>query len=143
MDLLLSPAGEPGRVGLIYRAGAQEGIYGWCVVGGRVLHGERLSDAADRHVRATLGKEAVVDQVTLRFGTVIEYLPEPGAEFYDPLKHSIGLSYTAECHGDVQPEGEALDFRWFPLSELASLENAFNQGEVVARLLSATGRSPG
>jgi ADP-ribose pyrophosphatase YjhB (NUDIX family) len=140
IDLLLSPADDPGRVGLIYRTTGEN----WCVVGGRVLKNERLSDAVLRHVRSTLGGGITVDLSTLQLVTVFEYFQEPGSEFHDPAKHSVGLTYVATCSGSAEPAGEAAKFQWFTVDELAALDYGFNnQGAVVEYLLQATGRLPG
>jgi len=140
VDVLLSPKGDPQRVGLIHRA-TYDGGDGWCLAGGRVLKNEHLADAVDRHVRATLGEGISVDRSTLEFRTVIEYFSEPlEGEFYDPRKHAVALTYTAFCDGEAEALGEAFKFQWFNLSELPHVSFGFGQGEVVARLLEITER---
>jgi ADP-ribose pyrophosphatase YjhB (NUDIX family) len=142
VDVLLSPASDPGQVGLI-RRDAPDGK-GWCLVGGRVLRNEHLPAAVERHVGATLGPAVHVDRSTLGLGAVIEYFTEPGlGEFCDPRKHAVSLTYSAacECAGEPDPQGEAYEFRWFGLDQLPGLDFGFGQGEVVAQVLRKLGRT--
>ena len=135
VDVLLSPKGDPQRVGLIHRM-TYNGGEGWCLVGGRVLRNEHLTDAVIRHVLATLGEGVSVDRSTLELRTVAEYFSEPSEnELYDPHKHAVALTHTAFCDGEPKPLGEAQEFRWFEISELSGLSFGFGQGEVVSRLL--------
>lgn len=139
VDVLLSPKGDPQRVGLIYRT--NDGGEGWCLVGGRVLRNEHLTDAVIRHVLATLGEGVAIDRSTLEFRTIAEYFSEPFAdELYDPRKHAVALTYTAFCDGEPKALGEAEEFRWFEIGELSSLTFGFGQGKVVSRLLKITTR---
>jgi ADP-ribose pyrophosphatase YjhB (NUDIX family) len=141
VDVLLSPAGDSRRVGLIRRDAPQG--QGWCLVGGRVLRNEHLPVAVERHVAATLGPGVRVDRSTLELGAVIEYFTEPGlGEFCDPRKHAVSMTYSAECECTGAPEarGEAHEFGWFSLDQLPGLDFGFGQGEVVARVLKKLGR---
>jgi ADP-ribose pyrophosphatase YjhB (NUDIX family) len=140
VDVLLSPKDDPQRVGLIRRT-TYNGGDGWCLVGGRVLRNERLTDAVTRHVLATLGEGVTVDRSTLEFQTIAEYFSEPlGDELYDPRKHAVALTYTAFCDGEPKPLGEAEEFGWFEVGELPSLNFGFGQDKVVSRLLELTPR---
>lgn len=140
VDVLLSPMGDPQLVGLIHRKTYNDGN-GWCLVGGRVLRNEHLTNAVDRHVLTTLGNGIKLDHSTLVFRTVIEYFPELlDGEFHDPRKHAVALTYTAFCEGHAEAIGEASDFHWFEISELPQVNFGFGQGEVVSRLIEITGR---
>jgi ADP-ribose pyrophosphatase YjhB (NUDIX family) len=142
VDVLLSPHGAPGQIGLIQRATYDDG-FGWCLIGGRVLRNESLSDAVDRHVLATLGDNIRVVRSTMRLGAVIEYFSESGlGDFHDPRKHAVALTYTAACEFDGEPEvhGEAVDFRWFSIDDLRDIDFGFGQGEAVARVLKSEER---
>jgi ADP-ribose pyrophosphatase YjhB (NUDIX family) len=135
VDVLLSPKGDPQRVGLIRRM-TYNGGEGWCLVGGRVLRNEPLTDAVTRHVLATLGEGVTVDRSTLEFQTIAEYFSERFEdELYDPRKHAVALTYTAFCDGEPTPLGEAEEFGWFEIGELSRLSFGFGQGKVVSRLL--------
>jgi ADP-ribose pyrophosphatase YjhB (NUDIX family) len=142
VDVLLSPDGDPGQVALI-RRNTYDGLDGWCLIGGAVLRNEHLAEAVDRHVAATLGGRVRVDRSTLELGTVIEYFTERGAgEFYDPRKHAVALTYSAscECIGEPEALGEALEFGWFKIDQLAEVNFGFGQGDAVARVLKKLGR---
>jgi ADP-ribose pyrophosphatase YjhB (NUDIX family) len=123
-------------IGLILRE-TYAGGRGWCLVGGAVLHNEPLSEAIHRHVSSTLGGEASVRSSTLQFVDIVEYFSKPDiGEFYDPRKHAVALTYCAELEGPVVPEGEAMEFRWFPIGQLPDGELfGFGQDRVVERLL--------
>jgi ADP-ribose pyrophosphatase YjhB (NUDIX family) len=143
VDVLLSPSGNPRRVALVRRATYADGE-GWCLIGGRVLRNEHLLAAVERHVAATLGPVVRVDRSTLELGAVIEYFTEPDlGDFYDPRKHAVALTYSASCEVAGEPEvrGEALEFGWFGIDELAGVNFGFGQGEAVARVLKNLGRT--
>ena len=36
----------------------------------------------------------------------------------DPRQHAIGLTFALEISGEIRPQGEALDFRWFEPGKL-------------------------
>jgi ADP-ribose pyrophosphatase YjhB (NUDIX family) len=142
VDVLLSPNDDPGQVALIRRA-TPDGD-GWCLIGGRVLHNERLSAAVERHVAATVGTGVHVDLSTLELGAVIEYFTKPGfGDFHDPRKHAVALTYAASCEytGAPEPLGEAFEFRWFKIDQLSEVNFGFGQGEAVARVLRKLGRA--
>jgi ADP-ribose pyrophosphatase YjhB (NUDIX family) len=142
VDVLLSPNGAPGQIGLIRRA-TYNGGFGWCLIGGAVLRNESLSDAVDRHVQITLGGNIRIIRSTMHLGAVIEYFSEPGlSDFYDPRKHAVALTYTARCefNGSLEATGEAMDFQWFSIDDLSRIDFGFGQGEAVARALKSDGR---
>ena len=139
VDVLLSPAGDPQKVGLIKRA-TPDGDK-WWLVGGRVLRNEPLLTAVGRHVAATLGPALRLDRSTLVMADVIEYFTEPGiGPFRDPRKHSVALTYACECTGDPEPLGEALEFGWFEVGELPGVDIGFGGLAVMGRLLASLGR---
>jgi ADP-ribose pyrophosphatase YjhB (NUDIX family) len=123
-----------GRAGLIYRETYDAG-FGWCLIGGRVLRNETLTDAVARHIEATVGPTIRFDQ--LKLVTVAEYpnLPVTPGGLYDPRKHDIGITYTACAEGTAEPRGEALGFHWFSDAELAGLTFGFGHGTLVRQLL--------
>jgi ADP-ribose pyrophosphatase YjhB (NUDIX family) len=139
VDVLLSPAGDPQKVGMIKRA--TPGGDKWWLVGGRVLRNEPLLAAVGRHVAATLGPAVRLDRSTLVMADVIEYFTEPGiGPFLDPRKHSVAPTYACECMGGAEPLGEALEFAWFNVSELPGVDIGFGGVAVMGRLLAQLGR---
>jgi ADP-ribose pyrophosphatase YjhB (NUDIX family) len=142
VDVLLSPCGSPKQIGLIQRTTYDDG-FGWCLIGGRVLRDESLSDAVNRHVLATLGESIKVVRSSMRLGAVIEYFSKPElGDFHDPRKHAVALTYSAACDLNGEPEirGEAVDFHWFSIDDLPDIDFGFGQGEAVARVLKSEGR---
>lgn len=141
VDVLLSPRGQPGTVGLIRRD--DSGVRGWCLVGGRMLRDEPLAAAVERHVTATLGDNVRIDPSTLVLRTVEQYFtqPRPG-DLFDPMKHAVSMTHTAVCDGEPRPAGEALEFAWFKIADLGGVEFGCGHGDVIARVLAA-GEIPG
>jgi ADP-ribose pyrophosphatase YjhB (NUDIX family) len=93
----------------------------WCHIGGRVLHGESLQEAAVRHFQDSLmGTD--VDSIEDHPYFVNQYFQDsrPGMGF-DPRKHAVAACFLAEvasggplvAHGD-----EAQEFRWFTMDAL-------------------------
>ncbi|MEM0134632.1 MAG: DUF4916 domain-containing protein [Thermoplasmatales archaeon] len=125
-------------VGLISRETADEGVK-WCLVGGRLLYGEQLSEAISRQISDTLGEglkviTAIKDQQPLY---IAQYFPSGDSPFLrDPRQHSIGLTYALELEGRISPKGEALDFKWFNPARLPkSSEFGFGHDKLVRTLL--------
>jgi len=102
--------------GLILR----ESPYGqvWCHLGGRILRGETIAMALQRHADDTLG-------VRLE----LPFDPQPAYTYQwfpagdapaddtpygrDERKHSIGMVFLVTLDGDPRPRNEAIDFAWF------------------------------
>ena len=125
-------------VGLISRETADEGVK-WCLIGGRLLYGEQLSEAILRQISVTLGEglkviSEIKDQQPLY---VAQYFPSGDSPFLrDPRQHSIGLTYALELEGCIYPRGEALDFKWFsPIYLPKNSEFGFNHDKLVRALL--------
>jgi ADP-ribose pyrophosphatase YjhB (NUDIX family) len=124
------------EVGLIYRGTPDAGDR-WCLIGGRMLFEESLTEALARHVRTTIGREVQARSLTGDQPLyVAQYAPtqRPGFE-RDPRQHAIGLTYAAVVEGPEDPQGEALDFRWFSVDSLDGVEFGFGQGHVVLECL--------
>lgn len=102
--------------GLILR----ESPYGrvWCHLGGRILRGETIAAALQRHADDTLGV-----RLDLPLDPQPEYtyqwFPAPDAPTdgtpygRDERKHAIGMAFVAQLVGDPTPRNEAIDFAWF------------------------------
>lgn len=139
VDVLVLREGDAGpEVGLIRRVGGDGATEGWALVGGRVLRGESLVDAVDRHLVSTLGdvtRSGPLDPT--RPVHVAEYSPDGrvGGRV-DPAKHAIALAYVAAVTGTVEPRGEARGFAWFGIGATPPDEAyAFAHGGVVAELV--------
>lgn len=125
------------EIGLILRDDA-EGGRSWNLVGGRILRGESVADAASRHLASTLG-----DGITWRPrdferpDTVGEYMPERRQGYaFDPRKHAIALSYVIVIEdGLPEPRDEAFDFRWWSIDGVLPSPVGFDQEPVIRRLL--------
>ena len=136
VDLLPVRLDERGRVssiGLILRKVPLRDP-AWCLVGGRVRYSETLAEARVRQIQITLGSGVACS--TLLGGqpaTVAEYAPGGSPRFrWDPRKHAIAITYLVELEGVPVPQGEALDFRWFPPgSGLTRSQVGFDQDQVI------------
>jgi len=109
------------QVGLIRRR-SPFGVV-WCHLGGRVLRGETLKQALQRHAHDTLTVELELG-LDPQPAYVYQWFPPAlsptmGAPFgEDPRKHAIGLSYVVEMRGEPAPRNEAIDFAWFAVDDL-------------------------
>lgn len=95
----------------------------WCHLGGRILRGETIAGALQRHARDTLDTglrleaDPQPDDVYQWFPPEIR--PADGLPHgNDPRKHAIGLSFLVELDGDPSPRNEALAFEWMPPHDL-------------------------
>jgi ADP-ribose pyrophosphatase YjhB (NUDIX family) len=141
VDVLLRPMRDPATFGLIRRS-TYDNVVGWCLVGGALLRNEPLLDGVERHVRATLGPQMVVDRGSIQLITVAEYFTEPRAgSLHDPRKHAVALTYSALCAGEAKPAGEAEDFAWFSADALPDITFGFGQGKVVREVVHGLGEA--
>lgn len=107
------------KVGLIRRSSP----FGerWCQLGGRVLHGETLVDAAHRHLNQTISTSSAATVERTPF-FVNQYLQTPTAGAgLDPRKHAISVCYLVDYGTDVPAihvQGEAREFRWFARAQI-------------------------
>ena len=125
------------QIGLIFRDTPHQNRR-WCLIGGRVNRGERLSEAALRLWRDALGDSLPFESFIRPEPRVVEYLPrsrEPGQP-HDPRKHAIANTYLVRTSGSGRAHGtEALDFRWFSPTSIDSLAIGFGQEGVIRSLL--------
>ncbi len=108
------------HLGLLLRAGS-EGEIGHEVVGGRVLHHERIRDALARHIESDLGPMALPRiPLSPQPFTIAEFFPTPGVTpFHDPRQHAVALVYIVAITGDCRPQQDALDLAWVTPAEAA------------------------
>lgn len=92
------------------------------IIAGRVLYGEQIRDAINRHILKDLGPVAFPRiPLSLQPFDVIEYFPDPSVTgFQDPRQHAVALSYVVPVTGDCQPSQEALDLVWLDVNEASS-----------------------
>ena len=129
--------GTPESIGLILRDTPSQGRR-WCLVGGRVLRDETLTDAVARHLRHTLGDR-------IRFGLDPDAQPIYVAQYFtsrtppgliDPRQHSVAMTYCIDIEGPVKAQGEAHEFNWFDPQRLpAPAEFGFEQDRVLDECL--------
>ena len=110
--------GELTHVGVLLRVD-DEGTVCRELVGGRVLHHERVRDALMRHLEKDLGPVALPRvPVAPQPFTVAEYFPTPGVTpFHDPRQHAVSLAYVVPVAGDCAPQQDALDLTWLTPDE--------------------------
>ena len=84
----------------------------WSIPGGRVEHGELMTDALTREVAEETG-------IAIQVGNLAGILEVPGEE-----SHYVILDYFATTLDDTHPraDGDAADARWVPLDDVVTLE---------------------
>jgi len=112
---------------------------GWALVGGRIMHGETIAQAAARHLKETLGAAASMRPRDFsRPDRVAEYRrgsKGDGGGTFDLDRHSVALNYCVEPGGEPRAGGEALGLRWFDGGELPAAERVvFGQHGLIAEL---------
>ncbi|AYY12081.1 DUF4916 domain-containing protein [Actinobacteria bacterium YIM 96077] len=114
-------AGVATSVGLLLRS-TPDGEIHRELVGGRVLHHERIRDALLRHIEKDLGALALpqIPASPLPF-TVAEFFPTPGiTPYHDPRQHAVALAFIVPVTGDCAPRQDALDIIWLAPSDAAA-----------------------
>lgn len=135
--LRLDERGGIDAIGLIFRDTPHQGRR-WCLVGGRVLRNETLAAAASRQLRQTLGDG-------IRFQLDPDAQPVYVAQYFptrqpigviDPRQHAVTMNYCVEVAGEIVPQGEALEFRWFAPDSLPRPDQfGFEQDRVLRQCL--------
>lgn len=132
------------ELGLILREVPPSGR-AWCLVGGRLRRDEPLSGAVHRELQECLG-DAITPVLPApeQPSFVAQYMTSPRPGYgYDPRQHAVSLTFAVRISGWVEPRGEALEFRWLPISEVDSLSPlGFGQDAIVAACLRAEGLIP-
>lgn len=121
--LVRSEQGRACQVGLIERRSPYGDV--WCHLGGRIRLGETIAHALSRHLDDALVGAAVEIGIDPQPDHIYQWFPPslaPSSDLVhgtDQRKHAIGLSFLIEETGAPQAaQGEALDFRYFPLEKL-------------------------
>jgi ADP-ribose pyrophosphatase YjhB (NUDIX family) len=140
VDLLpvrLDGDGAVSALGLIRRRMPGTDDIVWCVLGGRIDHGETLRDAVLRHVATTLSGTDVDLPADPQPSYVFQWFPSPrdddGVAYgIDPRRHSVGLCFVLPVTADpeVVEGSEALNFKWFGVSEIEAVANQSWPGTV-------------
>ena len=147
--VLVRGAHDSLQVGLIQRYSPFGTDPVWCQIGGRVMRNEVLTSALTRHI------SGAVSDVSVDLGTdpqplyVMQFLPSgPVAEApwagTDPRKHSVSLCYLVSVSTDpvCRTGGEALNFKWFGVDELAGLTQMWpGASHLIDALLARSGLS--
>lgn len=141
LPIIVSAQHEVQKAGLILRKTPHEGDK-WCTVGGRLFYGEPIRQGVLRQLSETLGEGIQVKELGGQPLYVAQYAPslevQEGFDAIDPRKHAIGLTYSVELTGDILPQNEALDFRYFTVQELERKQDiGFEQKAVILACLNA------
>ena len=125
VDLVLVRGGS---IGLIRRPMPPADRQVWCLIGGRVAHGETLRQAMLRHLRETLSGVEVSLPADPQPDNVFQWFPsergdEGVAYGLDPRRHSVGLCFVLPAAGEpvVVEGGEGTEFTWWPVADLELL----------------------
>jgi ADP-ribose pyrophosphatase YjhB (NUDIX family) len=145
VDLLPWRRFEQGLEVLLIKRRQRSERTGWALVGGRIMLDETIAEAADRHLRETLGDGVRAEPRSFdRPDEVAEYQRGPGPigeATFDPSQHSVALNYCVEVDGEVDAGGEALDLRWYaPVALPGPDDIVFGQHALIVRLAGLTGR---
>ncbi|MFZ2513028.1 MAG: DUF4916 domain-containing protein [Candidatus Saccharimonadales bacterium] len=136
---------EP-KIGVITRAtGSQKGKK--CLVGGRILKNESISQAIRRHLMNDLG----VTQFTFfkinaedKPFKVVCYKHADSAsdgKSFDPTKNAFSLTYLVSISEEPVPHNEALEFHWVSFVNEA-VEDGFNQKTIMQQALEILRNTP-
>jgi hypothetical protein len=137
--------GQVTHIGLLLR-GKLDGQISRSIISGRVMYGERVRDALERHIEKDLGPVAFprIPHSLVPFD-VIEYFPDPLVSgYHDERQHAVALAYAIAVSGDCQPSQDSLDLVWLSVIEASSesirSEMADGHDRVVRGALAHVGR---
>jgi ADP-ribose pyrophosphatase YjhB (NUDIX family) len=120
LPVIVGPNGQVTHVGLITRQSPFGSVH--CHVGGRVWLGETLHEAAQRHVRESLGAGLAAAVEPEPYFVNQYFRTERPPYGHDPRKQAVSSCFLANFPTavTVAPTGEAESFEWFPAQELPS-----------------------
>jgi hypothetical protein len=113
--------GEVLQVGLLLRV-SPTGSITRTLVSGRVMHGETVRSALNRHIENDLGPTALpqIPASTVPFA-IAEYFPWPGiSPLSDSRQHAVALAYVVPVTGDCRPRQDTLEITWMTPADAAS-----------------------
>ena len=117
----INEVGKISHVGLLLTV-SPDGTITRSIIAGRVLYGETIREAINRHIVKDLGPVAFPrTPISLQPFDVIEYFPDVSVSGYqDPRQHAVALSYVVAVTGECQPSQDALDLVWLSVNEASS-----------------------
>jgi ADP-ribose pyrophosphatase YjhB (NUDIX family) len=130
-------AGGIESIGMILRDTPHQGRR-WCIVGGRLLRNESMTEAAGRQLRETLGDDIhfQIDPAAQPSYIAQYFTEDRGFGLIDPRQHAIALTFVVEVNGAARATGEAHEFRWFPVTHLPLPgQCGFGQDRVISACL--------
>lgn len=136
--------GQVTEVGILLRAN-DAGEITRTIVSGRVMYGESVRDALERHLEKDLGHMAFpqmpVSPVPFQ---VAEYFPLPNGGLYtDDRQHAVSLAYIVPVTGTCDPRQDALELTWLTpeaaASELVAEEMEGGRGSLIRAALAHLG----
>lgn len=112
---------DRGRI-LLVRRGRPPFKGRWSLPGGFCEWGEKTEESCAREAEEETG-------LTVRIGSVLGVYSDPRR---DPRGHTISILYEARpIGGSARGGDDAAEARWFTVSEISSLDLAFDHGEIV------------
>jgi hypothetical protein len=140
LPIQLSVDNKLQSIGLILRHTPHQGPK-WCTVGGRLLYAESIAEGISPQLYDALGERIFFQTREVSEPLyVAQYSPSKeifeGFDAVDPRKHAIGLTYAVSLTGEITPQNEAIDFKWYNVHDLPSeKEIGFNQMNVIDKCL--------
>ena len=133
VDLVVLREGQKGWevLLLVRKTGYGKGM--WCIISGRILKNEAISDAMKRQADDLGVKVKIIPPFDYNFPALLnDHLKQ------DKTKHSICSVYPVKiAEGNLKEEGEEYKgFKWFPVNELPNLafDHEFEIVKIVKRL---------
>ena len=107
---------------LLIRRGRPPFLGSWALPGGFCEYGETTEECCARETKEETG-------ITVRVGLLLGVYSDPGR---DPRWHTVTVLYEASpLGGKAKGSDDAAEARWFSRNELASLDYAFDHGEII------------
>jgi len=106
---------------LLVKRGSEPFYMRWALPGGFVEKGESAEEAVEREVKEETGLE-------VRSMELQNVYTQPDR---DPRGDIISLCYAVECDGELTPGDDAAEARFFPISDVLSLNLAFDHDRMI------------
>ncbi len=94
----------------------------WCIPGGHIESGESVVEAIKREVKEEVG----IDFEPEFFGYFDEIIPK--INWY-----AVVLVFKGKFKGEVKPNEEVKEYRWFPKDDIKNLKFAFKNKKILEK----------
>jgi 8-oxo-dGTP diphosphatase len=113
---------EDKKVLILKRANTVQGLGKWCLPGGNIEYGQKVSDAIVKEIK----EETTFICENIKFLFYLENIPSEESDL-----HYVNLVFLCKVSGTINLNAESSDFAWIGSDEIDKYNIAFNNDLMV------------